>query len=198
MFLKKYFEKTLLKENLIYESFVYLLLPILAYTCMYIFLWKANGAPVYFKPWLNIPSDKYYFINIFLLAPSMLICWLLATSVIQLIASALGAKGGFEQTLILIALSISISMCGGLIHDLPMSVLSVLGVIDARQHEIDMNTPTMFRTLLWFCYSIYLIAFLVLFPLTVKVVHGLKTVHCIWIGWSSFIIFQLIFLIFNR
>ncbi|MBK9107651.1 MAG: hypothetical protein IPM92_04525 [Saprospiraceae bacterium] len=165
---------------------------------MYFFLWKANGAPTFFKPWLNIPSEDYYFVNIFLLAPSMLICWLLASSMVQVFSKALGGDGSFEQTLILIALSINISMWGSLIHDLPMSFLSMVGVIDARQHEIDMNTPTVFRTILWACYLLYLLSFLILFPLSVKVVHRLKTLHCIWIGWTSFIVFQLIFLIFNR
>jgi hypothetical protein len=95
-------------------------------------------------------------------------------------------------------LSISIAMWGALIHDLPMSFMSAIGVIDAKQHEIEMNSPTIFRTLLWICYSVYFLAFFILFTLSVKVVHKLGWLTSFGIGSLAFIIFQLIFLIFNR
>ena len=174
------------------------MIPIVAYTLMYIFLTIGKGAPSVLTPWLNIPKDDYYSINRFLLAPSMILCWITASAVIQILTRIFNGAGTFEQTLTIIALSISISMWGGLIHDLPMSLLSAVGVIDARQHEIDMNSPTIFRTLLWICYSIYFIAFLTLFPLAVKVVHKLTITKSIVIGWIGFILFQIIFFIFNR
>jgi hypothetical protein len=104
----------------------------------------------------------------------MIICWFTATSFIQVISRLLGGAGTFEQTLSTISLSISIAMWGALIHDLPMSFLSAVGVIDAKQHEIAMNSPTIFRTILWICYSIYFIAFFILFPISVRVVHKLN------------------------
>jgi hypothetical protein len=79
-----------------------------------------------------------------------------------------------------------------------MSFLSAAGVIDAKQHEIAMNSPTIFRTLLWICYSIYFIAFLVLFSLAARTVHKLNWLKSIGIGTTAFIVFQLVFLIFNR
>lgn len=165
---------------------------------MYIFLTIGKGAPSVFTPWLNIPRDSYYSINRFLLAPSMLLCWITASAYIQIMSRSFRGSGTFEQSLAVLALSISIAMWGGLIHDLPMSFMSATGIIDARQHEIDMNSPTIFRTLLWICYSIYFIAFLILFPLAVKVVHRLSIIKSILIGWTAFIIFQVVFLIFNR
>jgi hypothetical protein len=89
-------------------------------------------------------------------------------------------------------------MWGGLIHDIPMSFLSVIHIIDARQHEINMNSPTIWRTLLWSCYSIYFAAFLILFPKAVRVVHQLNRTKSFIIGTAGFFVFQLIFLIFNR
>jgi hypothetical protein len=208
MFLKTYLQ-TIVKPGKIFKElleneksfslgFAFILIPIAAYTLMYVFLTIGHGAPSVFTPWLNIPKEDYYSINRFLLAPSMILCWISASAVIQILSRIFKGAGTFEQTLTIIALSISISMWGGLIHDLPMSFLSAVGVIDARQHEIDMNSPTIFRTLLWICYSIYFIAFLTLFPLAVKVVHRLSLTKSIIIGWISFILFQLIFLIFNR
>jgi hypothetical protein len=72
---KKSFEKILATDDYLKLSFIYILIPIAAYTLMYVFLTIANGAPSVFTPWLNIPKEKYYSINRFLLAPSMLICW---------------------------------------------------------------------------------------------------------------------------
>jgi len=195
---RKSFERLLAGDNYFQFSFLYILIPITGYTAMYIFLTIANGAPSVFTPWLNISKDSYYSINRFLLAPSMLLCWIAAASFIQIISRVFKGKGTFEQTLSVVALSISIAMLGGLIHDLPMSIFSAAGIIDAKQHEIDMNSPTIFRTLLWVCYSIYFIAFFVLFSLSVKVVHKLNWLKSICIGSIAFIIFQLIFLIFNR
>jgi len=195
---KKSFESLLGNEKYYRLGFLFILIPIIAYTLMYIFLTIGKGAPSVFTPWLNIPKENYYAVNRFLLAPSMLIGWLIATSVIQILSRLFRGTGTFEQTLSVVALSISIAMWGGLMHDLPMSFLSAVGVIDARQHEIAMNSPTIFRTMLWISYSIYLILFVILFPLTVKVVHKLSTGKSIFIGVFAFAIFQMIFLIFNR
>jgi hypothetical protein len=195
---KTSFENLVSNEYYFSFGFIYMLFPIVAYSIMYIFLTIGNGAPSVFTPWLNISKDAYYSINRFLLAPSMILCWLTASSIIQILSHFFKGTGTFEQTMSVIALSISIAMWGGLIHDLPMSFLSAIGVINARQHEIDMNSPTIFRTLLWICYSIYFIAFLILFPLAVKVVHKLSLTKSIIIGGIGFIFFQLIFLIFNR
>ena len=195
---KKAFETLLADDGYFRLGFMYMAVPIAAYTLMYIFLTIGNGAPSVFTPWLNIPKDSYYAVNRFLLAPSMILCWFAATAVIQVLARLSNGTGAFEQTLSVLALSISIAMWGGLIHDLPMSFLSAIGVIDARQHEIDMNSPTIFRTLLWICYSVYFLAFLILFPLAVSVAHKLSTGRSIGIGWLAFVVFQIIFLVFNR
>ena len=195
---QKTFKNILSDEKSFRLGFIYILIPIIAYTLIYIFLTIANGAPSVFTPWLNIPKEDYYAINRFLLAPSMILCWLVASSVVQILGRFFKGTGTFEQTLTIIALSISISMWGGLIHDLPMSFLSAVGVINARQHEIDMNSPTIFRTLLWIFYSLYFIAFLILFPVAVRAIHKLSLAKSIFTGWTGFIAFQLLFVLFNR
>lgn len=195
---RKTFEELSATNSPLKYSFFFIAIPIVFYTLMYVFLTIANGAPSTLTPWLNIPKEDYYAINRFLLAPAMLICWFSATSFIQICSRLMGGIGTFEQTLVTIALSISIAMWGGLIHDLPMSFLSAIGVIDAKQHEIDMNSPTIFRTILWICYSIYFIAFLILFPLAVRVVHKMNWLKSFIVGVLAFMIFQTIFLVFNR
>ena len=194
----KSFDQLIYDQNYFSRGFIYILIPIVAYTLMYIFLTIANGSPSVFTPWLNISREDYYSVNRFLLAPSMFLGWISASALIQILSRFFKGDGTFEQTLSVVALSISISMWGGLLHDLPMSFLSATGVIDARQHEIAMNSPGIFRILLWSFYSVYFIAFLTLFPLAVKVTQKLSTTKSIFIGWTGFICFQLIFLIFNR
>jgi Yip1 domain len=195
---RKTFEELIRKDNLYQRSLVFISIPVVCYTFMYIFLTMAKGAPSTLTPWLNISKEDYYAVNRFLLAPAMIICWFTATSFIQVVSRLLGGPGTFEHTLSTIALSISIAMWGALIHDLPMSFLSAVGVIDAKQHEVAMNSPTIFRTILWICYSIYFLAFFILFSTAVSVVHKLSRVKSIIIGSLAFIIFQTIFLIFNR
>ena len=192
------FEQLIDNEKYFSLGFLFILIPIIAYTLVYILLTIGHGAPSVFTPWLNIPKENYYSINRFLLAPSMILCWMVASAIIQILSLLFKGTGTFEQTLTVIALSISLAMWGGLIHDLPMSLFSAIGIIDARQHEIDMNSPTIFRTLLWIFYSIYFIAFLILFPLAVKVTQKLTTSKSILIGWIGFVCFQIMFLIFNR
>jgi hypothetical protein len=195
---RKSLKRLLDNERSFQLGFLYISIPIVGYTLMYIFLTIGKGAPSVLTPWLNIPKEDYYSINRFLLAPSMILSWVVATSFIQILSRLFKGTGTFEQTLSLLALSISIAMWGGLIHDLPMSFLSAIGVINASEHEIAMNSPTIFRTILWCCYSVYFLLFFILFPLTVKVVHGLNAVKSSVIGILAFIIFQVMFLLFNR
>lgn len=195
---RKTLQAIVLRDDLYKLSLAYISIPIIFYTIMYVFLTMANGAPSTFTPWLNISKEDYYSVNRFLLAPSMIICWFTASSFIQVVSRLLGGAGTFEQTIAATALAISIAMWGALLHDLPMSFFSVIGIISAGEHEIAMNSPTIFRTILWIFYTIYFIAFCILFPLTVRVVHKLSWPASIVIGISAFLIFQIIFLIFNR
>ncbi|HSK13145.1 MAG TPA: hypothetical protein VK907_08005 [Phnomibacter sp.] len=179
-------------------GFMLMLFPLVGYTLMYIFLTIAHGAPSVFTPWLNISKEAYYAANRWLLAPSLLLAWIGASGLMQILGGAVGGRGSFEQTLLVTAFSISVAMAFGLLHDLPMSFCSAVGIIDAGQHEKDMNSPTIWRTLLWSFYSLYGLAFLFLFPLGIHRVHRSGLAASICIGLAGFILFQTVFLVFNR
>jgi hypothetical protein len=51
---RKTFEELISQENLYKRSLVYISIPIVCYTLLYIFLTMANGAPSTLTPWLNI------------------------------------------------------------------------------------------------------------------------------------------------
>ncbi|MCK7462124.1 MAG: YIP1 family protein [Sphingobacterium sp.] len=180
------------------EGFLYMSIPLVLYTLMYVLLNLGGGAPSTFTPWLNIPKERYYFYNQFLLAPSLVLAWFAAAALVQVLARAFRGKGTFEQTLSILGLSTSVAMWGTLFHDLLMSFFSAVRVIDARQHEIAMNTPTVWRTVLWICFAVYFGAFFVLYSKSVRVVHGLSVAGSALIGSAGFVLFQLIFVIFNR
>jgi len=179
-------------------GFMFMLIPLVLYTLMYFFLTIAKGAPSTFTPWLNISKENYYFYNRFLLAPSLIICWFLASAVIQLLSRAAGGKGSFEDTLSVIGLGISVALWSTLAHDLVMSFLSAIHVIDAHVHEIAMNTPTIWRNILWTCFLVYFIWFPLLFTKAIVAAHQLKKGTSFLIGFAGFVVFQLVFLIFNR
>jgi hypothetical protein len=168
------------------------------YTLMYVFLTVADASPSVFTPWLNISKENYYYYNQFLVAPSLFLCWIVASGFIQSMSYAFNGRGAFKNTLSLTGVSISIAMWPTLVHDLSTSFLSAIYVMDAQEHELAMNTPTVWRTLLWICVSIYLALFLILFTKTVKVTQKIGSTQSALIGVSAFIVFQIVFLIFNR
>jgi hypothetical protein len=191
--------EALLSDNRRFKfGFFFMLVQLIGYTLMYIFLAIAEGAPSVFTPWLNIPKESYYSVNQFLLAPSLIMSWFMSVSFIQILSRIFGGKGSWEDTLSVIGLCIGVAMWGTLVHDLAMSFSSAVGFIDAKEHEIAMNSPTIWRTLLWISVGIYTIAFLILFTKAIRAVHKLSSVKAAIIGFIGFLVFQLVIVIFNR
>ncbi|MEI7492577.1 MAG: hypothetical protein WCK92_14345 [Bacteroidota bacterium] len=190
--------ESVLQGNYFSAGFRYMLIPLGLYTLMYVMLFLGRGAPSTFTPWLNISKENYYFWNQFLVAPGMLLSWFAAAAYMQVAGHAMKGKGSFEAMLSLTGLSISVAMWSTLLHDLLMSFFSMVRVIDAHQHEIAMNTPTVWRAILWTCFVIYFFAFPALFYRTVRAVHSLGRAASLFTAITGFIVFQLIFLIFNR
>lgn len=179
-------------------GFGFIAIPGVLYTLMYVLLTIGNGAPSSFTPWLNIPMDEYYYYNRFLLMPSLLLSWIFAAGTIQILAYFARGKGTFEHTLSALALAISVAMWSTLLHDLIMSFLSAVQIISAREHEIAMNSPTIWRTLIWTLMTIYLLWFCVLFSKATAAVHRVSRSQAVFIGVTGFVAFQVVFLIFNR
>jgi hypothetical protein len=179
-------------------GFGFIAIPGVLYTLMYVLLTIGNGAPSSFTPWLNIPIDVYYSYNRLLLIPSLLLSWIFAAGTIQILARVVRGKGTFEHTLSVLALAVSVAMWSTLLHDLIMSLLSAIHIISAREHEIAMNSPTIWRTVIWTLMIIYLLWFCVLFSKATAAVHRVSRIQAVLIGVTGFVAFQIVFLIFNR
>lgn len=168
------------------------------YTLVYVNLTIAGGAPSSFTPFLAIPKEHYYFYNQFMLAPSMFLCWILAGGVVQLLSRFFGGRGTFEDTLSLLGFCVSIACLASLLHDLPDTSLGALGILDLNEYEIALNSPTIWRAVLWILYSSSFIWFIVLFSKAVRVVQRISFWPSFLVGSSGFVAYQLVFLVFNR
>ncbi|MGC4119558.1 MAG: YIP1 family protein [Myxococcales bacterium] len=192
------FEALLADERRLALGAAYVAVPAALYTLMYVMLTLGHGAPSSFAPWLNIAREDYYAANRFLAAPSMFMCWILAAGVVQILSHLVGGKGRFEDCLAVLGLSIAVAMWATLGHDLVMSFLGAIHVIDAQEHERAMNTPTVWRTLIWTLMIAYLAWFLVLFSKAVGAAHKLGRAPAIALGVTGFAVFQTVYFIFNR
>ena len=173
-----------------------LLICAILYTLVYIFLIFGGGKP--FEPWLIIPEDIYYNYNVFFLAPSMFMGWILAGGVVHLLSHNIRHNGSFEQLMAVLGFGIGIASWTTGIHDLVTSFLGAIGVINQNHYEAMLNSPTIWRTLLWIQFALYLTAFLIIFTKGIASVYRLKKWPSFLLGLTAFMVYQLFFLIFNR
>lgn len=172
------------------------LITALLYTFVYIFLIMGGGLP--FRPWLSIAPEVYYRYNVFFCAPSMFLGWILSAGVVQVYSRLLGGKGSFEQTLGLMGFGISIASWATGIHDFVTSLLGALHIINQNAYELALNSPTIWRTLLWIQMVVYLLWFILLFTQSIRSAQGLKPVAAVAGGLLGFVVYQGFFFIFNR
>jgi hypothetical protein len=168
------------------------------YTMVYVNLTIGGGAPSSFTPWLAIPKESYYYFDRFLLAPSMLICWISAAGIVQLASKPFGGSGSFEDTLSVLGFSIGIACLASLLHDFPDTFLGAIGAIDLREYEVILNSPTIWRSILWLCYGTSFILFVVLFWKAVGAVQRIRPIPALFVGLLGFVTYQTLFLVFNR
>jgi hypothetical protein len=190
------FRALAVEEKRLRFAFWTLLLMALVYTLVYVFLILGGGRP--FHPWLDIPEESYYRWNVFFLAPSMILGWILAAGVVQLLSRFLGGKGNFEDTLAVLGFGIGIASWSTGLHDLVTSFLGGIGLMDQNAYEAAMNSPGAARTLLWALMGAYLVWFWALFSLGVGAVHRIRGWRAVVAGVIGFVVYQSFFLIFNR
>jgi hypothetical protein len=91
--------RSLLKDRLRVRFAVFaVLIPAIGYAVMYLCGWRAGGAPSSFTPWLAIPIEQYFKYDVFIVAPSMILCWVLTSGVMQLLSPLFSGPGSFEDT----------------------------------------------------------------------------------------------------
>jgi hypothetical protein len=174
------------------------LIPAVLYTLFYFMASAAGGAPSTFKPWLAIPSEVYYSYDRFLVAPSMYMSWIMAAAIGQLLSRAFSGQGSFEDNLSVFGFGIGVASWALLVHDMTDAFLGFIGVLDMKWYELALNTPTIWRAIFWCLSAIYFFWYMLLFSKGIGASQRLGRGPAIFVGITSFIVYQLVFLIFNR
>ena len=195
---RRTFDILMLDSHRLRFGLLAVLINIVLYTLVYVFLSIGGGAPSSFTPWLAIPAEDYYRYNQFFLAPSMFAAWILAAGVAQLLSRPFSGKGSFEDNLSVFGFAISIASLASLLHDLPDAFLGAIGVINLREYEVALNSPTIWRTILWILYGLYFILFFLLFPKGIGAAQRIRSGPAILAGVLAFMVYQSVFVIFNR
>ena len=107
-------------------------------------------------------------------------------------------KGSFEDTLSVFGYGITAATFFALLHDLPDTFLGAIGVLDVRWYEVQLNSPTIWRAILWTSYSTALIMLYILLTKGVISSQRIKGIYAVVIGFIAFIAYQGVFLVFNR
>lgn len=190
------FENLIKDKNLLRFSIIAVSITAILYTFVYVFLILGGGQP--YKPWLDIPLESYYKYNVFFCAPSMFLGWILAAGVVHTVSRFVTMTGSFEQSLSVFGFGISIASWTTGIHDVLTSFLGSIHLINQHDFELALNSPTIWRTLLWILMIAYLIWFLILFTMGVRKVYAVNLWQSAILGTIGFVSYQLFFLIFNR
>lgn len=174
---------------------VALLISALLYTLAILLLALGGGLPV-IPPLLNISHEDYYFIQVLLMVPVLLAGWLLASGVVQILSKPLGGSGTFEGTAALLGFSIVPPTFVTLVPDGISGILSLLGAIG---RDPMLWTTQGFGQVVSSAYlALYVLWFLVLFPLAVSAVQGLALRRAILAGAAGYFVYQAMLLIFLR
>ncbi len=192
------FDRLLQDERRLKLGFFALLISIVLYTLVYVFLTIGGGAPSSFTPWLNVSKEVYYSYNRFWLAPSMIAGWILAAGVAYLLSRLVSGKGSFDDLLGVFGFGITVATIISALHDVTDSFLSAIGLLDQGWYELQLNTPTIWRTTLFTLYGIALVLLFVYLIVGVYRAQKIKIGHALWIGSIAAVTYQTFFMVFNR
>jgi hypothetical protein len=117
--------------------------------------------------------------------------------VAQLLSRRFSGQGSFEGTLSVLGFGISVASLASLLHDLPDSFLGAIGVLDLRAYEIALNSPTIWRAILWSLYTLSFALFLVLFTEGLAAAQRMRRAPTVGVAVASFAVYQVVFLVFG-
>ncbi len=128
----------------------------------------------------------------------MFLAWILSAGTVHLLSRFWTHLGSFEQTLAVFGFGIGVASWATGLHDLLTSFLGAMHIIDQRHYEVLLNSPTIWRTLLWIQMLLYLLWFVILFSKGTRAVYRIQRWVSLMLGCAGFLVYQLFFLIFNR
>ncbi len=179
-------------------GFYALLVPAVGYTLFYLMAWNAGGSPSTFKPWLNLPVEKYFMYDIFLTIPGYFVSWSAAAVLIFLLSRMLKGQAKFEDILMVVGFGVGIATWSSMLHDLTDAFLATIGVIEMKEYERLLSEPTFWRYLLLTLYAIYFFWFISLFTIGIKKANNFNYFKSIVLAIIGLAAYQSLLLIFIR
>lgn len=168
------------------------------YVLLYLFLSLGDTTFSILKPWLTLPAVSFHHYHDVFLAPSLLICWILAAGVAQLFSRACSGRGSFEDMLSVLGFSISIASLPALLIDLPESALGAMGIIDVRGVEAALSAQTIWHEAAMLLYGISMTWCVVLFCIGIGAGQQMRRVPAVIVGLSVYLVHQVALMMFNR
>jgi hypothetical protein len=150
------------------------------------------------EPYLRIDADVYFRWGTVFYAPVIAAAWLLASDVVFLLALAARSRPAFTQVLTSMAGAVGVGTLGTLVPDLVTSPLRALGVIAEPTWEASITAHTGWFIFSWSTIAIYLLLFLVAFPIAVRHSTGIHGWRATLIALAAFAVFQCFEYVFIR
>jgi len=142
------------------------------------------------EPFLRIDAEEYFWWGAVFYAPVIVAAWLLASDVVFLLSLAARRRPRFTRVLTAMAGAVSIGTLGTLIPDLITSPLRALGVIPEQAWEASISAQGGWFVFTWCTLTVYLLLFLVAFPVAVRHSTGITGWRATVIGVLAFVAFQ--------
>lgn len=168
-----------------------------AYTLVAVFLAIIGGTPNP-QPYLRIPSEQYFFWASFFYAPVLILGWVLAGAVMQIVGRALGGSGSFEGTLAVLGVATAVATLPGLVPDLALTFVQLTGAMDYEPWFYSVTHGGVWFLIVWVYLGLYLLAFCILYPAAAMATHGLGRGRAVVVGLVSFAVYQGFIFVFLR
>lgn len=161
----------------------------LGYSVVALLLALAKATPMP-EPYLRIPDAEYFAAAVFFYAPVIVAAWLLASGAMYVAARATRGEPRFDELLRATAFASGLGTLGTLVADLVTSPLRAMGAIDEQAWEASIAERGGWFVFTWATLILYIVLFLLTYPLAVRQSTRLAWPGAIVIGVAGFMVFQ--------
>lgn len=192
------FRRNQASDRQLFLGFWAAMVPALGYTLFYVMASVAGGAPSSFRPWLSLPLEHYFSYAVFLSVPGYLLAILFSSALTYLLCRALRVDVTFDALVMVLGVAVGVATWSSMLHDLIDSFLAVIGIIDMRWYERQLNEPTFWRALLLGLYAVYFVWIGALLTLGIRAVTSLRGLPAVLCSLVTLVAFQAVLLLFIR
>ena len=150
------------------------------------------------QAWVSIPADGYYFWEIFFAMPVVILGWIMAAGVAQLLSKIFGGSGTFEGTLSVLGFAVTIPM---FVTWIPETVGTILILSGAMRHKdwLELTSTPGFWQVFGLAYQLVAVAwYAFLFPVAIAQCQKLRWWRAIIVGVVTLALFGLVMFTFIR